>query len=69
MALRELPEVAPLGSFHLLLTQHGTTCVGRFTDDGWTIFMPGEPMPAAEARKVVKLLRHIIEGRRVIEGN
>jgi hypothetical protein len=67
-ALRELPEAAPLGSFHVLAALDGTICVGRFTEDGWTIFMPGEPMPAAEARRQVSLVRHIIEGRRVISG-
>lgn len=65
--VKDMPGVAPLGSFHVLKMADGALAVGRFTAEGWVIFLPQPPVRAEDAQaQGFRHYRPILEGRRVL---
>ena len=70
--LLDLPDHAPLGSIHLLQTETGDSCIARYTEGGWTVYLASgvEPITAdALRRDGYKLVRSLLEGRRILSGD
>lgn len=65
--LKQLPDTAPLGSFHVLKLG-SEDCVGRFTEIGWVIYRTSNAVWSVDdARRAGYMhYRPILEGRRVL---